>query len=280
MPDVADYDNQEDWMEACVPTRIEEGDEQDQAVAVCISIWENRNKAMDNALKAISKTDDELVVGNYIVLFGGRDLEGIVPGTTEVFWTNPDGSRGEYFTPETDVSSPYTKAGTFAVDFQHGAGREALGVGPGPEDILGYVDWKTARKDEHGIFVQRVLDLHNQYAKWVSELIDLGIIGSSSQAMPKGVIKGDDGSILKWPLERDTLAVTPMEPRMISQFGDNALTAFKALGIKIPAPDDTTKPEPEPTEATPKAASAAVVAVGKARAHLSIHKATLGGRDR
>ena len=88
---------------------------------------------MDNALKAISRTDDTLTVGNYIVLFGGRDLEGIVPGTSKVFWTNPDGSRGEYFTPETDVSSPYTKAGTFMVDWQHGEGREILGVGPGKQ---------------------------------------------------------------------------------------------------------------------------------------------------
>ena len=30
---------------------------------------------MPNTLKAISKTDDELRVGNYIALFGGRDLE-------------------------------------------------------------------------------------------------------------------------------------------------------------------------------------------------------------
>jgi hypothetical protein len=231
---------------------------------------------MDNALKAISRTEDTLTVGNYIVLFGGRDLEGIVPGTSKVFWTNPDGSRGEYFTPETDVSSPYTKAGTFMVDWQHGEGREILGVGPGQEDILGYVDWKTAQQDEHGIFVQRVLDLHNEYVQWVAELIDLGIVGTSSQAIPAGVAKAETGAITRWPLERDTLAITPMEPRMISKFGDNALQAFKALGI--PVPEHTTEPEPEPTEATPEGASASVVAVGKARAHLSIHKATLGGR--
>ena len=233
---------------------------------------------MDNALKTISKTDDELVVGNYIVLFGGRDLEGIVPGSSKVYWTNPDGSRGEYFTSDTDVTSPYTKAGALMVDWQHRQGREILGVGPGPNDVLGYVDWKTARKDEHGIFVQRVLDLHNEYVKWVSELIDLGIVGTSSEAMPDGVQKAETGAITRWPLERDTLAITPMEPRMISQFGDNALRAFKALGIEVPEPEHTSEPEPEQTEATPEGASASVVAVGRAKAKLSIYLTT-GGRE-
>ena len=59
-----------------------------------------------NAFKAISKTDDELVVENYIVLFGGRDLEGV--GSKRV---NPDGSKGEFFTKNTDFESDYTKTG-------------------------------------------------------------------------------------------------------------------------------------------------------------------------
>ena len=46
----------------------------------------------DNALKAISQTDDELVVGNHIIVFGGRDLTGIA------YAKNKDGSSGEYFT--------------------------------------------------------------------------------------------------------------------------------------------------------------------------------------
>ena len=59
-----------------------------------------------NALKTISSTDDELRVGNYIVLFGGRDLEGIASDAK-----NADGSLGEYFTKDTQLESSYTKAG-------------------------------------------------------------------------------------------------------------------------------------------------------------------------
>jgi hypothetical protein len=83
---------------------------------------------MPNELKAISKTDTELRVGNYIALFGGKDLE------------------GEHFTPETDFTSSYTKTGVLYVDWEHGLGKKIDGKSaPGPDDVLGYVDWKTAK---------------------------------------------------------------------------------------------------------------------------------------
>ena len=215
----------------------------------------------NNALKAISRTDDELIVANYIVLFGGRDLEGV--GSPRV---NADGSRGEYFTAETVLDSFYTKSGAIAVDWEHGLGE--LG-----DEVLGVVDWKTARVDDKGVFVERVLNRHNQYVQWVEELIDAGVIGNSSQAEQTGVQKAADGRITRWPLFRDTLTVQPMEPRMITE---NHLQAFKALGIDL-APEhkggesETTEaPEPEPEpEAAPEAdLSAAAVDVAKAKARL------------
>jgi len=254
MPDVADFNTEKEWMEACVPARKEEGDEQDQAVAACLNIWRNRNKTVDNALKTIRMTDDELVVGNYIVLFGGRDLEGIASDRI-----NEDGSKGEYFTSKTVFDSPYTKAGTLYVDWEHGQGE--LG-----DEILGLVDWKTARVDDKGLFVERILNRRNQYVQWLESLIDAGLIGNSSEADPSGVEKATDGAITRWPLRRDTLTVQPMEPRMITE---NYIQAFKALGINIPALDDTeTEPEPE-TEAEPEGAQAsASVVKAKARATL------------
>ena len=58
MPDVKDFDNEKDWMAACVPARIEEGNKQDQAVAACLNIW--REKSM--ATKASKNPGDYLVV--------------------------------------------------------------------------------------------------------------------------------------------------------------------------------------------------------------------------
>ena len=330
MPDVAKYDNQKDWMAACVPVRIKEGEKQDQAVAVCLSIWRKRNKAVDydkeisairhewerqhpnndddqvvqtkpsyswiasvrsdliiveidrktyevtyskgddgvvtfapfeewkevvqdyvpakgNALKAISSTDDELRVANYIVLFGGRDLEGIASQQI-----NADGSKGEYFTQDTELESAYTKSGRLYVDWEHG--RDSAPDAPTDDDVLGYVDWSTAKADARGVWVERALYRHNQYVKWLAELIDAGIVGTSSEAVQSKVKKAMDGHITRWPLRRDTLTVTPMEWRMKTE---NVIRAAKALGIQIPGPEP---------EATPKANLLAVVAV---RARLS-----------
>ena len=256
MPNPGDYESEKEWMSACVPTRKEEGDAQDEAVATCLSIWRRHTGQPEpkaaNPLKAISRTDSELRAANYIVLFGGRDLEGVASAQV-----NRDGSKGEYFTPDTDLESEYTKSAVF-VDWEHGQDDE-----PDGGQVLGVVDWKTARKDERGVWVERILNRRSKYVKWMEELIDAGIIGSSTEAVPDEVQKADDGAILRWPLRRDTLTVTPMEPRML---GANHIQAFKALGIPVPASDDNQAAAPEPAEAEPEAEPSAVsVAQAKAR---------------
>jgi hypothetical protein len=212
-----------------------------------------------NALKAVSRTDDELRVGNYLILFGSpasRDLEGIASAAI-----NADGSLGEYFTPDTDLESSYTK-GVLFVDWEHGQEET-----PGPGDVLGVVDWKTAQWDERGVWVERVLNRRSKYVQWLESLIDEGLIGSSSEAVSDEVQKADDGAITRWPLRRDTLTVTPMEPRMLDQ---NHLQAFKALGIALPP--DNTAGEPEPPEAEPEADLSAASAAGQGRMRLQLLK--------
>jgi hypothetical protein len=177
-----------------------------------------------NALKAVSKTDDQLIVENHIVLFGGRDLEGKVNERV-----NPDGTRGEYFTKSTDLRSAYTNTGVLYVDWEHGQGGKAE---PQEDDIIGFVDWTTAKADDDGIMVRRILDRRSRFIQMIEPLIEEGMIGTSSEAVPQGVTKADTGEITRWPLRRDTLTVSPMEPRMLSA---NALAAAKALGDRWPA---------------------------------------------
>ena len=168
----------------------------------------------DNALKAISKTDEELRVGNYIALFGGKDLE------------------GEHFTPQTQFESSYTKTGVLYVDWEHGFGKHTDGdAAPGPDDVLGFVDWKTAKVDELGLWVERVLDRRNQYMQYLETLIEAGLVGSSTEAVTGGVKTTDSGEIQSWPLKRDTMTVMPMEPRMMTE---NVISAVKGLAKAIP----------------------------------------------
>lgn len=164
-----------------------------------------------NTLKAISQTDTELRVGNYMVLFGGKDL------------------TGEFFTQKTHFDSNYTELGFLYVDFEHG--RDAEKAGNTQNNVLGVADWKSAKIDDNGIFVERVLNRRAEYVKYLAQLIDAGIMGTSSEAIPGSARKKSNGEIIEWPLMRDSLTVTPLEPRMIS---GNVLTAVKALADIFP----------------------------------------------
>jgi hypothetical protein len=166
---------------------------------------------MDNTLKALGKTDTEFRVGNYIVLFGGRDLV------------------GEYFTPQTALESSYTKSGVLHIDFEHGFDHDDDGMDQ--NEIMGYVDWKTARVDDKGVFVERVLKRQARYMEYIEPLIEEGLVGTSSQAIAGKTKKTKDGEIKDWPLMRDSLTFTPMEPRMLTE---NAMRAVKSLYAQLP----------------------------------------------
>ncbi|MGP4843316.1 hypothetical protein ACTXGQ_04220 [Marinobacter sp. 1Y8] len=164
-----------------------------------------------NELKAISRTDDELRVANYILLFGGRDL------------------TGEYFTPQTKIDSAYTKSGILHVDFEHGLDPDKVGMTA--HEVLGYVDWKTAVVDDTGIFVERVLNRQGRYMAKLETLIDAGMVGNSSEALRGKTKRLPSGEIVEWPLMRDTLTFTPAEPRMLK---GNTLKAARELYAELP----------------------------------------------
>lgn len=176
-----------------------------------------------NALKTVRKTADELRVANYILLFGGRDLEFVNSGR------NLDGSLGTFFSKSVDVESVYTKAGALPVGFEHGDDPDKTGTA---NALLGVVDWKTARRDERGIFVERVLNRREKYVQFIEDLIEAGLIGTSSEAVPGGSKCLDNGEIVMWPLRGDTLTVQPCEPRMLA---GNQLAALKALAKEFPS---------------------------------------------
>lgn len=48
LPNPSDYDNESDFMGACVPVEIDSGRDQDQAVAICLNTWRNRGKSFSN----------------------------------------------------------------------------------------------------------------------------------------------------------------------------------------------------------------------------------------
>jgi HK97 family phage major capsid protein len=190
-----------------------------------------------NALKTLSKTEDNLIAGNYIVLFGDQD--------------NRDLDK-EWFTEKTQLESSYTQTGFFHVDWEHGHGKAMDGTGPSGDDVLGSVDWSTMKVDDMGVWVERVLNRRMEYMTLLEPLIEEKLIGTSSLAVGADVKVLKSGEIEKWPLKRDTLTVIPAEPRMMSE---NAIASLKSLVEAFPQlkanlpsgsgddPDATAKPE-------------------------------------
>jgi hypothetical protein len=295
LPTPTENEPQDEFITRCMAdeTALEDFPETEQRAAVCHRQWEESGKAVspiggggmrdaegDNPLKAISRTDDELRVGNYIVLYNTRDLEGNMSPRI-----NQDGSKGEYFAPDTVLESAYTKAGAVFVDWEHRQDIDPETKTP-ITGAFGVVDWKTAKSDPRGMWVERILDRRNWYVRKVETLIADGLIGTSSEPVQDEVEKAEDGKITRWPLLRDTMTVAPMEYRMMKEFGENHLQAFKALGIPVPEPvptdtgateqstTDNAPPEatPGPEHETSPEAGTPAVDVAKARARLQRFK--------
>jgi len=51
MPDPTNYDNESDWMSACVPAVMDEGRTNEQAVAQCLNMWSNKKKKSTDLFK-------------------------------------------------------------------------------------------------------------------------------------------------------------------------------------------------------------------------------------
>lgn len=78
MPNPANYDNQDDWMAACVPTMMDEGRDQDQAVAACLQMWRDRDKKSFDP--AITRAWSKLTIKS--VDAEKREIEGVATTPT------------------------------------------------------------------------------------------------------------------------------------------------------------------------------------------------------
>lgn len=157
---------------------------------------------MKNALQTIAKTPDHLVVGNHIITFDRPPV-------------------GDYFTKKTSLASSYTEVGKLFVGL----------AGADDDSVLGYVDWSTAKANDAGVFVQRVLNRRNRYLKFLEELIDAGMVTTASQPIQNRVKRGKNGEIIAWPVRRDSLVVPAAAQRSLST---GQRRAMKALDLALP----------------------------------------------
>lgn len=57
MPNPNNFDSEDDFMGECIPQLVDEGKDQDQAVAICSSMWRNRKDGNSQDEEA-----DEIVI--------------------------------------------------------------------------------------------------------------------------------------------------------------------------------------------------------------------------
>lgn len=78
MPTPRDNETRKQWMKRCVPVLIEEGNEQDQAVAVCSNIWRNRNKmySVKSNFRLKDVDDQKGIISAYVSVFDNVDTDG------------------------------------------------------------------------------------------------------------------------------------------------------------------------------------------------------------
>jgi HK97 family phage major capsid protein len=145
-------------------------------------------------------------IGGYLIAWGSpqqRDLQ------------------GEYFTPQTDLGLAWYDQRP--VLYHHGLDGALKAA------VIGVIDRLHA--DEQGVWAEAQLDLRQQYARTIQQLIDRGTLGWSSGSLPHLVQVADDGRITRWPIVEGSLTPTPAEPRRTEV--RTIKSAYAALGLDV-----------------------------------------------
>lgn len=280
MPEPENYENEDDWMAACVPVRIDEGDDQKQAVAVCLNIWRER-KSIDPAaveipttIKVGARTSTEDRRRVRAIRKAAQDIQGLtveiepldadpVPNQPEIVTIDLDtliaqgksvkalgeGRIGGYLITFSDATSPDLEGDYFTKDTDFGDAEYApVYYQHGLDPRLGRRRFgRAAHKiDEFGVWAETQLQMRDEYEKWLYQQAEQEKLAWSSGTAPHLVEREQTGKtwhITSWPLGLDdSMTLTPAEPR-------NTVIPLKSLGALSPLPVSETQDEPEVGEA-------------------------------
>jgi len=202
MPDVEKYEDEQEWMGVCVPAKVGEGMEQDQAVAVCMSQWREK-KSIDpliapvNSVKAGQMDDGNVKLTGYLVRFSDATKTDLT---------------GDYFAKDTD----YGKVEKSEAWFNHRMPVQYKGNQFVYDKQL--PDAELSQDDE-GIIASIIIGARNEYERMIADWGVKGLLGWSSGTAPHLVDREQTGNaqkITKWHLGLDaSLTPTPAEPRNV-----------------------------------------------------------------
>jgi len=171
------------------------------------------------AVKALGETDDAYIIGGYGMRWGSPEERDLSP------WKNKDGSKGEFFTPDTaGMDDIPVKVLTFEHDMDKDDAGNPI------KDILGHVI--VERNQKIGRWIEARVEKARQYANHVMGLVAEGVLSFSSETATHWRRVADDGEIKQWRTAGYTTTTGPMEPRQtdVSQLK----AAFKSAAIDFP----------------------------------------------
>ena len=220
--------------------------ERSETESMMAAILANEKKSMkeDTLIyfgDAVKALDDSGRVGGYLVRFTDakhKDLD------------------GEYFTAETDYG-PSEGNGDECL-FDHGyvvpANRFIKDLSDAEFEALEMLADRTfaplkTKRDAVGIFAETVLNLEDEYEKFIHNRVKKGKIGWSSAAPSHRVKRADDGWLSRWPIAEGSLTPRPAEPlnRAVAM---KSFAAMKFLSLTDEGEDGDGRPATKPTPFT------------------------------
>ena len=175
MPRPKEGESQEEFVSRCVKIVIEDetADDQEQAVAICNSMWRESQKAV--YIKAVGDWELDVLAVPYGGPDKGRDLQ------------------GEYFSRDTNLY--LDKFDKPLVTYYHGF--DPQGNPQGDPEIIGEV--LSMEKKSDGLWTRVLLDKASQYARRVWEAAKKGLARASSGTIDHIKRVANDGLITHWP---------------------------------------------------------------------------------
>ena len=199
----------------------EEDDEEDDSVKKGEEgKEEDKDAPEDNPEGSDAKADgvDEDAFASEIKM----DSDGKIAGQF-VYYGNPEevDLQGEFFTKETDFWLSDAKSDgdnyecSLPMIYHHG-----LANLRGAEARVG--SWTAIKTMDNGMWIEGQLDISHKYADKIKKLVDMGVLGLSSDSIGRLVSRkkhqkkgGSVWELTSWPLAGVSLTPNPAEPRLL-----------------------------------------------------------------
>lgn len=188
------------------------------------------SKAMDYCVKRLGETDTAWCIGSYGLYWGSPEKRDLSP------WQNKDGSKGEFFTLQTQgLDDLPIKVITFEHDKEKGPEPECEPIRHSMGTTI------LERDDAIGRWIEAHIEKRRKYATYVMDLVDRNELSFSSETAGHWRDVADNGEIKHWRTAGYTLTTHPMEPRLTDV--EHLRAYYKSLDMDLAEPDMGGAPE-------------------------------------